>query len=431
MLTENLIKRTKLLSDRIETLAKISEKSNCLTRTYGSNALRTVTKLVEEWMLDVGLETRIDNIGNIRGRLSATKPTNDVFVIGSHLDTVKDAGKFDGALGFLLALSMVEELIEKNTYLPFNIDIVGFCDEEGVRFTTTYLGSSVLSNTFEEAWLSREDEQGVRLGELIKANGGDCTQILSDGYHTENCLGFYEVHIEQGPVLENEALSVGIVTSIAGQTRVEVKFKGKVGHAGTTPIYLRKDALCAAADFVTLVENYAKNAKGTVIATVGKFLTSPNVSNVIPGDVLCSLDLRSPDNQKMNEGLEALRLKTLALCKERGITLSWDVLQQNESVTCDEQLSALLEKAVGKKNKVLKLASGAGHDAVMLSKVMPVSMLFVQCKDGLSHHPDEFVEFNDMCIALDVSDTFMDVFLADYQEKKKLEEMVSSVDWAE
>ncbi len=409
MLIENFRERTQNIVQRIEAMAKVSEDKNCLTRSYGSGTFQKVTQLMLNWMHEAGLTTRIDNIGNVIGRLEATIPTDKTFIIGSHLDTVKNAGKFDGQLGLLIALDIAEQLNQFETDLPFNIEVVGFCDEEGVRFTTTYLGSSVLSNTFQKEWLNRRDDEGLSLAEVIKKNGGDPDYIPRDAINADECLGFFEVHIEQGPVLEKNRVPVGIVTCIAGQTRVEVKFMGKAGHAGTTPMNMRQDALCAAVDFISEVEKYALNSNKSVIATVGKLITKPNVSNVIPSEVICSLDLRSPDDNAMFEALAALENKANQICKMRKLWLDWTVLQQNEAVGCDPLLCDLLEQAISQSGieKIIKLSSGAGHDAVALSAIMPVSMLFVQCKEGISHHPDEFVKVEDISAALQVSELYL------------------------
>ncbi len=390
-------------------MARVSEDSKCLTRSYGSEAFKQVQYLVLNWMKEAGLTTKVDNIGNVRGRLEATWPTRKTFFLGSHLDTVKNAGKFDGPLGLLIALDIVKQMNQTNIGLPFNLEVVGFCDEEGLRFTTTYLGSSVLSNSFQEDWLERRDDKGRSLTDIIKSNGGNPRRIPHDALKAEECLGYYEVHIEQGPVLEKRKVPVGIVTFIAGQIRVELQFKGKTGHAGTTPMTMRQDALCAAANFIAEVENYAVKSGKSIIATVGKLITKPNASNVIPGEVVCSLDLRSSDNGVLYKALEALENIATDICKARNVVLNWKVLQQNNPVCCDPTLCELLERAIGLAgiDKIVKLPSGAGHDAVALSKIMPVSMLFVQCKDGISHHPDEFVKSDDIFTALKVSDIFM------------------------
>jgi len=419
---KDLNERTLHLIEKMEALALVSEDQTCLTRTYGSEAIKRANNLVLKWMEKAGLETRIDNIGNVRGRLESTNFSDKTFIFGSHMDSVKNAGKYDGPLGLLMALDVVAQLKQKDK-LPFNIEVVGFCDEEGVRFTTTYLGSSALSNTFENEWLDRKDDLGISLAELIKKNGGDPTKIPNDALHPDECLGFYEVHIEQGPVLEKKEIPVGIVTSIAGQTRLEIHFKGKAGHAGTTPMSMRQDALCAAAEFISFIELYSKDLTIPLVATVGKLITAPNVSNVIPEEVICSLDVRSPKNEIMENALHDFEKTATKICEERNLTLDWTVLQKNKPVYCDSDLCNLLEKAISKTgiNQIIKLPSGAGHDAVALSKIMPVSMLFVQCKEGISHHPDEFVKFDNILAALSVSDNFVRELIQVHQFPNKVE----------
>jgi hydantoinase/carbamoylase family amidase len=419
MPNQDLTQRARRIAERIEILAKISDEPNNLVRTYGSSALDRANNVLVEWMQAAGLETSIDTIGNVRGRLSSSNHSKKVFVMGSHLDTVKNAGKYDGPLGLLIALEVVEELNRTNQHRPFNIEVVGFCDEEGVRFTTTYLGSSALSNTFKEAWLSLEDDAGVSLEEVIQERGGDTRKIEAESLSPEECLGYYEVHIEQGPVLETEAVSVGVVTAIAAQTRVDLRFIGKAGHAGTTPMNLRQDALCAAAEFVAAVENYSKLSDSNVIATVGKLSVKANVSNVIPSEVHCSLDLRCPENKGMYLALEELEGITTRFCKKRNIDFKWLVLQQNEAVLFDPFLYKVLGDAAltAGMPKLVHLTSGAGHDAVALSSIMPVSMLFVQCKDGISHHPDEFVAFEHIKDGLSVSDCFVTELVTSHQKQ--------------
>lgn len=422
MPNQKLIQRTLHLVKKMEALALVSEEQTCLTRTYGSDAIKRANHLVMKWMEEAGLETKIDNIGNVRGRLESNNYSNKTFLLGSHMDSVKNAGKYDGPLGLLIALDVVAQLKQTDN-LPFNIEVVGFCDEEGVRFTTTYLGSSALSNTFENEWLDRRDDLGISLGELINKNGGEPSKIPSDALHPEECLGFYEVHIEQGPVLEKKNIPVGIVTSIAGQTRLEIIFKGKAGHAGTTPMSMRQDALCAAAVFISAIEHYAKDLSIPLVATVGKLITGPNVSNVIPEEVIFSLDVRSPENEIMEKALHELEGTAIKICEERNLTLNWKILQKNKPVYCDSGMCNLLQKAITKAgiDKIIKLPSGAGHDAVALSKIMPVSMLFVQCKDGISHHPDEFVKFEDIKAALSVSDNFVKELIHFHQSQNKVE----------
>lgn len=417
MSLKSLIIRTQQIVKRINTLAQISESPHCLTRTYGTEALSKANNLFCNWMQAAGLQIKRDTIGNVRGKLTASHSTPQTFFMGSHLDSVRNAGKFDGPLGLLIALDVVEQLSEAGVELPFNIEVVGFCDEEGTRFTTTYLGSSVLSNTFEPKWLARQDDTGMSIGELVKRQGGDPTHIPKEGLQAHECIGYYEVHIEQGPVLENADIPVGIVTSIAGQSRVEIEFKGKAGHAGTTPMNMRQDALCAAASFVVEVENYAQASENPLVATVGKLVNCPNAPNVIPSSVVCSLDLRSPDNEVMYQAIEDLEAVANQICEARNLNLDWTLLQQNKAVYCDAQFCELLAEAIEQTavEKVIKLASGAGHDAVALSKIMPVSMLFVQCKDGISHHPDEFVKFDDICAAVRVSELFVKGLIKTHQ----------------
>ena len=360
---------------RCDELGAISDEAGRLTRTFHSLAMQRANALVGSWMRAAGLEVREDAAFNLIGRWPCANPRARTLLLGSHLDTVRDAGKYDGPLGVLAALAVVERLRAERVALPFHIEVIGFSDEEGVRYQTTYLGSRALAGTLTKRDLARIEEKGI---ERAKRKRGEV-------------LAYAEIHIEQGPVLEAEELAVAVVTGIAGQTRARVEFIGRAGHAGTTPMKLRRDALGAAAEFILAVERCG------VIATVGQIDAQPGASNVIPGHVSLSLDVRHLDDARRIAAVKSLRGRAAQIARKRGVRLAWTPVQQTASVACDARLVSLFKAAVAKHQpRVLTLPSGAGHDAAAMSALCPVAMLFVRCKGGISHHPAESVKTADV-----------------------------------
>ncbi|HKO80664.1 MAG TPA: allantoate amidohydrolase [Chitinophagaceae bacterium] len=402
------LRRAEKVLQRINELASISEDENCITRTYGTKAFVEGRNKVEQWMKGAGLETRIDNIGNVRGRLLAQNTEAKTFVIASHIDTIINAGKFDGPLGVLIGLDIIEQLILTKTKIPFHIELAGFCDEEGCRFHTTYLGSKALAGSFDKTVLETKDARGVSLRQVIIETGVDINDLDKDAIAQKDWAGYFEIHIEQGPVLYEKDIPVGLVTGIAGQCRVGMVFNGEAGHAGTVPMDMRKDALACAAEFVLEAEKFASGNKKNLVATVGKLHITNSASNVIAGEVICSLDLRSADNTILSDSYEAIRKIAEGICKKRNIALEWNLIQQTRPVTCDLQMNMLLAQSIMETGyELVELVSGAGHDAVSVSAVSPVAMLFVRCFKGISHSPLEDVELKDIAAAIKVSDNFI------------------------
>lgn len=390
---------------RIQELATISEDSHCLTRTFGSMAFINASQLILGWMQEAGLTTHIDNMGNVRGRLVSKNPHARTLVMGSHFDTVANAGKFDGPLGILMALDVV---IGITIDLPFHIEVVAFCDEEGVRYHTTYLGSKVLTGAFDLQQLALKDAAGITLGEAIHQIGGCTDQLINDSIPADEWLGYFEIHIEQGPVLYEKQVPAAIVTAIAGQQRSQLVFKGMAGHAGTVPMEMRQDALCCAAECILTIEQWALQHKELVVATVGTLQVVHSASNVIPGEVWCSLDLRSAQAAMLHQAYHELSQLLTTICVKRNISFEWQVVQETAPVHCDPALSGLLEKAIQSTHiEIVKLVSGAGHDAVAISAVAPVCMLFVRCFKGISHHPLEDVEAADIEASLKIAQAFI------------------------
>lgn len=400
----------KLVMQRIDALAQISEDAGKLTRTFASPAMKCANELVGSWMREAGLAVRTDAIGNLIGHYPAAQPDGKILLLGSHLDTVRDAGKFDGPLGVLVAIACVQHLSETKKRLPFAIEVIGFADEEGVRYQSTYLGSRALAGTFNAEDLKRVDAKGITMREAIREFGGNPDGIAGAKLDPGRLLGYAEVHIEQGPVLEKKNLAVGVVSAIAGQTRARVSFIGQAGHAGTVPMNLRRDALTAAAEFILAAEALGQN-RGGLVATVGEIVALPGASNVIPGEARLSLDVRHPDDSVRSKASEELKQRAEEIAAERGIALKWETVHESAAVVCDRRLTLLLENAVRRQQKEAPLlASGAGHDAAALSASCPVAMLFVRCKGGISHNPAESAIESDVRVAIGVMNDFLKSF---------------------
>ncbi|WP_246859575.1 allantoate amidohydrolase [Spirosoma sp. KCTC 42546] len=400
--------RAENVLNKINELASISDDPACVTRTFGTVAFQQGSALIQRWMQTAGLQTRVDAIGNVRGRLTSSIAGAKTFVIASHMDTVVNAGKFDGPLGVIMGLDLLEQLRQSGKALPFHLELIAFSDEEGVRFHTTYLGSKVVAGSFDTSLLAKKDESGTALSEVIQAIGGGIDQLPADAIAPDDWLGYVEIHIEQGPVLYERNVPVAVVTAIAGQKRVEIKFRGMAGHAGTVPMDMRQDALCAAAEFILEVERFGNATKQNLVATVGKLNVVNAASNVIPGDVHCSLDVRSNDETVLASAYQTLQLTCYAIGEKRGVPVTWNLIQETDPAACDILLTELLAKSINESGyELIDLVSGAGHDGVPISQVAPVCMLFVRCFKGISHNPLEDVEVSDMAATLQVADRFI------------------------
>jgi allantoate deiminase len=378
---------------RCDRLGAISEEPGRLVRTFASPAMRRANLLAGSWMRAAGLVVREDAAFNLLGRLPGTKRGAKTLLLGSHLDTVRDAGKYDGPLGVLTAVAAVQLLRERGVKPPFNLEVAGFSDEEGVRYQTTYLGSRALAGTLTAADLARIAEK-----KIVKARR-----------RRGEFLGYAEVHIEQGPVLEKNNLPVGVVTAIAGQSRLRVEFHGAAGHAGTVPMDLRHDALAGAAELVLAAERCG------VLATVGKLEVAPGASNVIPGHAALTLDVRDQNDARRLAAVRSLHAKAGAIARRRGLKLIWTHVQQTAAVHCDKNLTRIFSRCVAQRGlEVLRLPSGAGHDAAALSAICPVAMLFVRCKGGISHNPAESVKAADVASAIGVLADFIQTLAASH-----------------
>jgi allantoate deiminase len=392
---------------RCDILAACSEEPDRITRPFASDAMHRAHQYVHEWMRQAGMTVTRDNVGNLRGRYEGEGSAT--LLLGSHLDSVRDAGKYDGPLGVMVAIAAVQRLHDAKRRLPFAVEVLAFADEEGLRFGTTYLGSRALAGAFDEADLKRTDASGVAMADAIRAFGGDPTRIADDRWPSGELAGYCEVHIEQGPVLEARGLPVGVVSAIVGQSRFEIVFTGVTGHAGTVPMERRHDALTGAAELVLAVEAAAATEDG-LVATVGRLDVDPNAANVIPGRVVMSLDVRHADDRTRDSVCEALLARMREVARRRRLGLEVRSIGENAAVRCSPRFVSLLTQAIKDSGqKPIELTSGAGHDAVVMSSLTDIGMLFVRCKGGISHNPLESVTEADVATALDVLSRFLEL----------------------
>jgi allantoate deiminase len=395
------------LARRLDQLARVSDERGATTRTFMFPAMRRANALVGGWMRGAGLSVRVDQTGNLIGRARPPRRGAKTLLLGSHLDTVRDAGRFDGALGVLLPIAALEVIGGRGLELPYCVEVLGFSEEEGVRFSSGYLGSKGYAGRLGKAELGLRDGDGISVGEVLAANARGRFKPPRPAHARGELVGYLEVHIEQGPVLEALGLAAGVVSAIAGQTRARVAFAGGAGHAGTTPMRLRRDALAGAAEFILAVEAHART-RPPLVATVGRIAAHPGAANVIAGNAELSLDVRHPVDSRRRAAFAGLRKAGRRIARRRGLTFSMTVTQDNGAVACSRELTHLLAKCVrASEGRCVSLASGAGHDAVVVSALAPVAMLFVRCRGGLSHHPDEFVARRDLEAALGIVVDFL------------------------
>lgn len=391
--------------ERCKALGRLSEESGRLTRTFLSPPMKEVHALLGGWMQELGMEVRLDGIGNLIGRYQGQSPEAPAFLLGSHLDTVRDAGKYDGPLGVMLGLALVRGL--QGRRLPFALEVIAFSEEEGVRYGVPFLGSRAVTGTFDPAYLKLKDAGGATVEQAIRAFGLDPAWIAQAAYDPKRMLGYLEFHIEQGPVLEALDLPLGVVEAIVGQTRLDVAFRGKAGHAGTSPMNLRKDALAGGAEWITMVEREARQEPG-LVATVGMIEARPGAANVIPGEVHMSLDVRHQFDQVRSQAVANLITRAQQVAQRRDLELAYLTKYEQAAVPCDEGLSELLAESVEAAEYPLhRLVSGAGHDAMIMAQLGPAAMLFLRSPQGLSHHPDESVWPADVAAAVRVGLEFL------------------------
>ena len=381
--------------ERCDALAGLSEEPGRLTRTFGSPQHRRALELIAGWMEGAGMRCREDPAGNLIGRYEAGGPGAGTLLMGSHQDTVRNGGRYDGMLGIVAPISAVERLHRAGERLPVAVEIVAFTDEEGVRFQTTLLGSKAIAGTLDPSVLQARDADGVTVADAMRAFGADPARIGEAAYPPGSLLGFVETHIEQGPRLEAADRPLGVVTSIAGGTRLEITLTGEAGHAGTVPMDQRRDALAGAAEAMSVMERYCRGHE-PLVATVGRIAVTPGAINVIPGEAVFTVDIRAPGDAQRREAVEALRARIEAIAGERGLGCTIRALYDANGCECDPRLVEALVAAVADEGiDPLQLHSGAGHDAMAMAAIAPVGMLFVRCRGGVSHHPDESITAED------------------------------------
>lgn len=411
----------KQLASMLNELGRVTDEPGRLTRTFLSPGMKRANDLVGGWMKQAGLKVRVDPVGNLIGRLGpkTPNPRPKTLLLGSHLDTVRDAGRFDGPLGVLLPIVALAELRRRGVTLPFAVEVLGFSEEEGVRFASAYLGSEGYAGRLKAATLKLRDADGVSVGEALRKFNAGRFSAPRPAHRSSSLLGYIEVHIEQGPVLEQRNLAVGVVSAIAGQSRFKLTWTGQAGHAGTTPMALRRDALAAAAEFALEAERLARRTSG-LVATVGALSVSPGAANVIPGQVLHTLDVRHARDAIRNRAVVYLKLEAAKIARSRKVPVGWQLTQDNAATPCSPALTAALERSVkAVQGKSLALVSGAGHDGVVMASLCPIAMLFVRCRDGLSHHPDEYASPQDLAVALRVMVAFLERLSADYPDRRE------------
>ena len=391
-------------------IADMSEEQGRTTRRYLTPPVRNVHTLLRGRMEALGMVVSTDAAGNLRGRLQPPGSQRRRLILGSHIDTVPDAGAFDGVLGITLALELVQLSQELKLQLP--IELIAFSEEEGVRFGVPFLGSRAVTGRFDPALLTLKDRDGVTLEEAIRAFGLDPGQI-NQAVLDSDVLGFLEVHIEQGPVLEAEDLRLAAVTSIVGQSRFALQFVGHANHAGTTPMHLRRDALAAAAEWIGAVEASARQTEG-LVATVGRLDLKPNAGNVIPGSAHVGFEVRHADNDVRTGAATDLLAQARAIARRRGLELHHISQMDQSSVPMDERLTAYLAEAIEAEGMPpRRMTSGAGHDAMVMAARVPTALLFLRSPGGISHHPDEAVREEDAEAALRVGGKFLQQLAAE------------------
>jgi allantoate deiminase len=395
MIAKSLYPFGREIAGYVEALALISESKDQLTRIFLSPEHRQAAELLISWMINAGMSAWMDPIGNVVGRYEGQNRDAPALLLGSHFDTVKNAGKWDGPLGIATAIACVAHLNRSDTRLPYAIDVVAFADEEGTRFSSTLLGSRAFAGRWERSVLSKADRSGVRMSDAMREFGLDPDQIETAGHPSSRYAAYLELHIEQGPVLEMANQPLGVVTGISGATRLRVRLSGTTGHAGTVPMRLRRDALAGAAECVVMVESLCKNDEA-IFGTVGQIEAHPGATNVIPGLATFSVDVRAASNEIRETAIRDIKELIQEIAARRQLVPSIEITHEQCTVPCALQLQRQIAMAIQRTGyRPLTLSSGAGHDAMALADLTNIGMMFVRCRGGISHHPDEHVSVED------------------------------------
>lgn len=398
--------------DLLDRLAAVTDEPGRITRLYLSPAHRRAADMVAGWMRERGLEVVEDAIGTVRGFLPPGIPgpqANRRLLIGSHIDTVIDAGKFDGNLGVVAGLLVVEELKARDVVLPFGLEVLAFGDEEGVRFPTALSSSAAVSGTYRGEWLDMTDRDGVVLRDAIRRHGGDPARIRDTVIPSGSVIGYVELHIEQGPVLEHKGEPLGVVTSIAGQSRFRISVTGEAGHAGTVPMGLRRDAFAALAELSLFIERIAHEGTGNLVATIGRVDVRPGAVNVIPAEVEATLDIRAGADAPRLAAIERIRYEADEIARRRGVKIRFERFLDVPTCPMNDDLQDGLAAAVASLGEsTRRLPSGAGHDAMAMARAFPSAMLFVRSRGGISHNPAEFTSVADLGLAVETMVRFVE-----------------------
>jgi allantoate deiminase len=385
---------------RLDRLAAFTEVPGQLTRRYLSPAHLDAIGQVKAWMKDAGMSVRTDPLLSLYGRYEGRSVGAPAIMIGSHLDTVIDAGRYDGALGVLAAISVVEELSRRGGRLDHAIEVAAFGEEEGSRYSAHILTSSALIGAVKPAAFDLEDADGISLREALSRAGGDAAAYKACVRRKGEIAAYLELHIEQGPVLDDKGLPLAAVTAINGSMRALVTVTGFAGHAGTVPMGARRDALTAASEMILSLERLGR-AEPDLVVTVGRIEALPGASNVIPGRVAFTIDMRSPDDGLRRRAHAALQRRLKEIARARKVAVAIDTYQENPAVALDERVTGAAEEAIAACGQTpLRLPSGAGHDAGIMAKHCPSGMIFLRCKDGISHNPTESITPGDAGLAV-------------------------------
>ncbi len=389
--------RAETVIARCRQLALLTDVPGTTTRLFLSPATHEAHALLRGWMEAAGLAVTVDALGSLRGLYAGEEPDASRLLLGSHVDTVPDAGAFDGVLGVLLGLALIEQLHGER--LPFAIELIAFSEEEGVRFSKPFLGSLAVTGQLDAAALARQNAAGVTIAQAVRNFGLDPSALAEAALHSAT-FAFVEFHIEQGPVLQSLGRPLGVVEAIAGQSRYGLRFSGQANHAGTTPMALRRDALAAAAAWMVEVERLARATPG-LVATVGQVSVKPGAINIVPGETAVTLDLRHANDAVRTEAVRALLQMAGRQAEDRGVACEITLLHEQAAMAMDASLiTSLLEAAARAGLACDTMTSGAGHDAMILAPYVPTAMLFLRSPSGISHHPDETVLVDDVEAAL-------------------------------
>jgi allantoate deiminase len=418
IMEESFARLAEEIMERCDALARCTDEYGRITRLFCSPGMREAHLLVSQWMMAAGLAPHVDAAGNLIGAYlpPGGNPQRRI-LIGSHLDSVANAGRYDGVLGVAMAIAAVDALRQSKTVLPWAVNVIGFSEEEGVRFKTPFIGSRALAGAFNASMLERRDADGITMGDALRSFGADPDAISDCAIGPGNVVAYIEPHIEQGPLLELVGEPVGVVTAIAGQTRMTLQWHGDSGHAGTVAMVLRHDPLVAASRWVLDVAEAGQWASG-LVATVGRVDVEPNMPNCSPERVRTSLDVRHHDDAVRFNVVEKLILRARTIAEELGITVSFQRDHEHAAIAMDAKLTEKLAAVITAAGfEPQRLVSGAGHDAGVMAKAAPSAMLFLRCAGGVSHHPREAVTLADVATGLQVLVRFIVDFAASWADK--------------